>query len=98
MRSQVISISAKAVRFFLADSNPRRSTLKEGKKINVILKFHDGQIFRMTGTILRREKYQPGREHFVCLFERQLPQERISKEQAYLLENFPDFCGDKFSV
>jgi hypothetical protein len=93
MRLQVVGISAKAVRFFVPDFVPQKSALKEGSKINIAIKFHDGQIVRRSGVIIRREQCQEGREHFVGLFERELPQERINKEHAYLLKNFPDFCS-----
>jgi hypothetical protein len=93
MRLQVVGISAKAVRFFIPDFVSQESVLKEGSKINIAIKFHDGEIIKRGGTILKQERSQEGREHFVCLFERQLPTERIEKEHAYLLKNFPDFCN-----
>jgi hypothetical protein len=93
MRLQVVGISAKAIRFFVPDVVSQKVTLKQGSKINIAIKFHDGQVVKRGGTILRQERSQEGREHFVCLFERHLPTERIDKEQAYLLKNFPDFCS-----
>jgi hypothetical protein len=92
IRSQVIGLTAKAVRFFISDFNLQGLSLKQGDKIDIALRFHDGQVIKTTGTISRREQYQAGREYFICLFEQDLPQERLDKEQTYLLENFPDFC------
>jgi hypothetical protein len=93
MRLQVVGLSAKAVRFFIPDFITHELTLKEGDKINIALKFNDGQIVKRGGRILKEEKCQEGRKHFICLFDRHLPVERIDKEQAYLLKNFPDFCS-----
>ena len=93
MRLQVVGISAKAIRFFVPDFIRQKLTLKNGSKLNIVIKFHDGHIAKRSGTITRQEQCQEGREHFVCLFERLLPKERIDKEHAYLLKNFPDFCS-----
>ncbi len=96
IRSQVVGLSVKAVRFFIPDFIPKKLALKKGDKVNIALKFHDGQVIRRSGTILRLDKHHSDREYFVLLFERQLPQERINKEWAYLLDNFPDFCLEDF--
>lgn len=84
MRALVISLSAKAVRFFFSDFDPQESSLKQGEKVEIILKFHDGQVFEAKGTILRKDRYRKDKEYFVCLFEKELPRGRIEKEQAYL--------------
>jgi hypothetical protein len=93
MRLQVVGLSVKAIRFFVPDIVSKKSALKKGSKINIAIKFHDGQVIKIGGTILRQERHQEEREHFVCLFERLLPKERIDKELAYLKKNFPDFCS-----
>lgn len=93
MRLQVVGLSAKAIRFFIPDIVQMKSALKKGSKINIAIKFHDGEILRRGGTILRQERYQEEREYFVFIFERHLPQARIDKELAYLKKNFPDFCS-----
>ncbi len=95
MRSQVVGISVKAVRFFFSDFDPQRATLKKGGKVKITLKFHDGQVIKMTATVLRRDQYQEEREYFVCLFERELPQARINKEQVYLQKKFPDVSSEE---
>ena len=95
MRSQVVGISAKAVRFFFSDFDPQRSTLKQGGKVKITLRFHDGQVIKTTGTVLRRDQYQEEREHFVCLFDQELPPERVDKEQAYLQKKFPDVSSEE---
>jgi len=94
MRVQVVGLSAKAVRFFIPDINPQGLAFKEGDKLDIALKFHDGQVIRRNGTISRQDKYETDREYFVCLFDRNLPQERMEMEKAYLLAKFPDFCRD----
>ena len=65
-------------------------TLKKGSKVEIDLKFHDGYVAEISGIILRKDKYQEDRDHFVCLFDKELPQERIDTERAYLLKEFPD--------
>jgi hypothetical protein len=95
MRSQVVGISAKAVRFFFSDFDPQASTLKQGSKIKITLRFHDGQVVKTTATVLRRDQYQEDREHFVCLFDHELPPERIDREQTYLQKKFPDVSSEK---
>jgi len=95
MRSQVVGISAKAIRFFFSDFDPQIATLKLGAKVEISLKFHDGQVFKMTGTVLRRDRYQEEKEHFVCLFQPELPPERIDKELAYLKKKFPDISSEE---
>jgi len=94
MRSQVVGISAKAVRFFFSDFDPQASKLKRGVRVKINLKFHDGEVIKTTGTILRKDWYQEEREYFVCLFDQELLQERIDKEKAYLQKEFPDVSGE----
>ncbi|MFA5292880.1 MAG: hypothetical protein WC496_07600 [Phycisphaerae bacterium] len=94
MRLQVVGLSAKAVRFFIPDINPQGLAFKEGDKLNIALKFHDGQVINRGGTISRQDKYETDREYFVCLFDRHLPQERMEMEKEYLLAKFPDFCKE----
>lgn len=96
IRSQVVGLTAKAVRFFVSDLCPQKSSLQQGGKINITLKFHDGEVFKTAATILRQDQYQPEREYFVCFFDDELSQERIEKEKEYLLEKFPEFCKDGF--
>jgi hypothetical protein len=69
-------------------------TLKKGSKVKIDLKFHDGFIAKISGVILRKDKYQEDRDHFVCLFDEELPSERIDKEQTYLLKKLPEFSSD----
>jgi hypothetical protein len=96
IRSQVVGLSLNAVRFFVVDFNPQKSSLDKGGKIKLSLKFHDGQVIETVGTISRQELYQAGREYFICLLDEKLPQERLDKERQYLIEKFPDFCRDSF--
>ena len=96
IRSQVVGLTPKAVRFFVVDFNPQKSSLKKGEKIELSLRFHDGQVIKTAGTISRQEQYQEGKDYFVCLLDEELPQERLDKERQYLIEKFPDFCKDGF--
>jgi hypothetical protein len=95
MRSQVVGLSAKAVRFFFSDFDPQASSLKLGAKIKIFLKFHDGQVFKTVGTVLRKDHYEEEKEHFVCLFHPELPPERIDKEIAYLQKKFPEVSSEE---
>lgn len=94
IRSQVVGLTQKAVRFFVADFNPQKSRLKLGAKIEMSLKFHDGEIIKTAGVVSKQENYQTGKEYFLCLFDEPLTQERFDKEHQYLKEKFPDFCKD----
>ncbi|MBN1788162.1 MAG: hypothetical protein JW806_07180 [Sedimentisphaerales bacterium] len=97
IKSQVVGITPNAIRFFIADFNPQKSELKEGDRVKLSIKFRDSKVVKMNGTISRREKHYEDREFFVCLLDEGFPQERLDKEQAYLLKYFPDFCKDSFS-
>jgi hypothetical protein len=90
---QVVGITAKAIRFFVCDFNPNKAAFNKDSKFNFIIKFHDGQIIKKTGTIIREDKYQEDKTYFIYLFDNELPQERIQKEEEYLLKNFPGFCN-----
>lgn len=94
MRSQVVGLSAKAIRFFFSDFDPQKAALKPGARIKIALKFHDGQVFEMTGDVLKKDQYQQEKAYFVCLFQPQLPQERIDKELAHLQKKFPDISSE----
>jgi hypothetical protein len=96
IRSQVVGLTQKAVRFFVADFNPQKSSLKQGEKIEFSLKFHDGEVIEMAGIIAKQDQSPTGREYFLCLLDEELPQERLDKERQYLIEKFPDFCRDSF--
>lgn len=98
MHLQIVGISEKAIRFFISDFNPQRLALKGGNKIFMVLKFHDGEVVKRSGTILREDTYHDEKEYFVCLFDRHLPGQRIEKEKAHLLEKFPDFCEKVLSI
>jgi len=95
MQTQVVGISAKAVRFFFSDFDPQESSLKQGSKVKITLRFHDGQVIKTSGTILRKDQYRKDKEYFVCLFEKELPQARIEKERAYLKKKFPDISSEE---
>ncbi|MGA2915936.1 MAG: hypothetical protein ABSE89_07930 [Sedimentisphaerales bacterium] len=94
MRAQVVGISAKAVRFFFSDFDPQMATLKKGSKVKIDLKFHDGYVAKTSGIILRKDKYQEDRDHFVCLFDKEIPPKRIDKEQTYLLKKLPEISSE----
>ena len=94
MRAQIVGITAKAVRFFFADFDPQMGALKKGSKVKVNLKFHDEQASEISGVILRKDKYLEDKDHFVCLFDKELPQERMDTERAYLLKEFPDISNE----
>ncbi len=88
MQALVISLSAKAVRFFFSAFDPQESSLEQGGKVELILKFHDGQVIETRGTILRKVRYRQDKEYFVCLFDKELPRVLIEKERAYLQKKF----------
>jgi hypothetical protein len=92
----VLDISTKAVKFVLSGNDVNNLNLGSGSKIDIVIRFHDNQTIKTTGTILRRETDQSEGKIYVCIFDREIPSEVISKEQAHLLKNFPDFCRDKF--
>ena len=43
IRSQVVGLSIKAVRFFIPDFIPKELALEKGDKVNIDLKFHDAE-------------------------------------------------------
>lgn len=95
MRAQVVGISAKSVRFFFSDFDPQMENLKKQSKIRIEIRFHDGFVAKKNGVIIRKDKYQEDKDHFVCLFDKELPAERIEKEQTHLLKKLLTICTEK---
>lgn len=94
LSARVVDISVNAIKFEIPTHSFDSANLAINSKINMSVKFHDGQDLEISGKILRR---QDGNSIFVCIFDRQIPGTLINKEQAYLLKNFPDFCRNKFT-
>lgn len=94
LSAKVIDISVKAVKFMLPASEVNFTA---DSKIDMVLKFRDGQIINAVGTVLRQESDQLGKSVCVCIFDAEIPSAVINKEQSYLLKNFPDFCRKKFN-
>jgi hypothetical protein len=87
----VISISMKAVRFMLCGELADGVSLEKGQRILMILKFHDEQIVKVGGAILRHSTDRAGQKVYVCRFDCELPAELVNDEQAFILKNYPDF-------
>ncbi|HAL45425.1 MAG TPA: hypothetical protein DCP47_05860 [Phycisphaerales bacterium] len=51
---------------------------------------------KIDGKISRKLEDNAGNFIFVCMFVKEIPSEIISKEQAYLMHHFPDFCRKAF--
>jgi len=96
LSAKVIDISVTALRFELLTQKAEKANLTLAKKIKMEVKFHDGQLLKIEGTITRMTREQFSNCVFVCMFEKPISSEIITKEQSYLLKNFPDFCRKKF--
>ena len=93
--ARTLDISTNAIKFMLSGSDVNNLNLGSGSKIGIVIRFHDNRTIKTAGTILHRETEQSGKKIYVCIFDKKISSEIISKEQAYLLKNFPDFCRDK---
>jgi c-di-GMP-binding flagellar brake protein YcgR len=97
LKAKVIDISIKGLRFEINIQDATNAKLAIDSKLNMNIKFHDGQTMEVAGVIIRQLEDQFGKSTFVVIFDQQIKSEVINKEQAYLLKNFPDFCRQKFS-
>jgi hypothetical protein len=89
---RVIKISMKAVRFTPCGELADGVSFEDGQIIQMVFKFHDEQVVELGGVIFRHSTDKAGRKVYVCKFDSELSAELVSKEQAFLLRNYPDFC------
>ena len=94
--AKVVDISVRAVKLVFSRYDANNANFDIGSKMDISLKFHDGQTIEKTGSILRKETDHAGKFYVVCIFDSDIPSAVINKEESYLLKNFPDFCRDKF--
>jgi hypothetical protein len=90
----ITDISQNGIRF-VCNENCKDCTNPISLKSTVAFKiqFHDGETIDVKIKILRCERTLHSREKtYSGYIENSLSNERIAKEQAYLLNHFPDFC------
>ena len=92
----IIDISAKAVKF-TCNNKEDMETLHNETPVELKIEFNDGEILEVKGKIMNsyHDDSVPEQKYFVCYFEKEIPPARVSKEQAYLLKHFPDFCRNQ---
>jgi len=62
--------------------------------LDLRIQFHDGEILDIRVEITRcRSDLNSNKNSYSGIIEQGISVERISKEQAYLLNHFPDFAG-----
>lgn len=90
---EIIDLSAQAIKFTSYNKQDYDQLSKE-RHVELKLKFADSEILDVQGEIINiyDTKDASSRKYFVCLFDQKIAASRISKEQSYLLKNFPEFC------
>lgn len=91
---RIAEISKRSMRFIceISCSNCEKP-LKLADKLAFTVQFHDDETLDIAASVFRyfgELKTKTGT--FVVMLDVPLTQDRIAKEQAYLLKNYPDFC------
>lgn len=86
---EIIDISMKSMRFSSINEN---DYFEIGKDIELEIQFGDDNIIKRTARVTRFYDGANKKPHYVCIFIPQLPADRLSKEQAFVLRNYPYFC------
>lgn len=91
---KISDLSKKSFRFrCLTKCSKCDSPLTLNNKVAFTVKFYDGETLDIQAKIVRYfGDIETKTGNFVTLLLEQLSPERIKKEQAFLLKNFPDFC------
>ncbi len=91
---RIADISKKAVRFICEISCDKcNNPLKLTENMAFTVQFHDEEIIDMTASLYRYfSDLNNNAGTFVTVLDVPLTQERIIKEQSYLLKHYPDFC------
>ncbi|MEN6385270.1 MAG: PilZ domain-containing protein [Phycisphaerales bacterium] len=92
----LLDISVKAAKFRLPVCRAESHNLQLGSMIELKILFDDGSKFETSGTIFRKNESPPEVCVYVCMFRKEIPSEIVTKQQQYLLKNFPDFCRQAF--
>ena len=91
---RIIDISQRGIHFTCDDGSDQCSqpiTLRA--LLDLKIQFHDGEILDIRVEIIRcRSDLNSNKNSYSGIIEQGISVERISKEQAYLLNHFPDFC------
>ncbi len=87
----ILDISLESIRFVFKN---RQETVPVGDMLELEIKFHDDEM--ITRRIIVKNCYDDylSKHQYIGHFTKPLPSDRIGKEQAYVLRNFPDFCRD----
>lgn len=97
---RIINISQRGIVFVCRDpcnGCPQPITLKS--VLDLSIQFHDGQILDVKVRIIRCQSDLSSNENtFAGIIEHGISPKIISKEQAYLLRHFPDFCRSSVTV
>ena len=94
---RIAELSKKAIRFICEIKCRKcRQPMELNRKISFTVKFHDGEILDMEADVLRYFGDLSVRAgSFVTLLSAEISPNRINKEQAYLLKNYPDSTNEK---
>ncbi|MEN6385269.1 MAG: hypothetical protein ABFD79_08710 [Phycisphaerales bacterium] len=92
----VLDISVKAVKFEINLEDAKKANLILNSKVKLKIQFADDSVLETSGKIFRLDQTDPSVCVYVCMFSREIPQAIITKQQQYLLKNFPDFCRQAF--
>lgn len=95
LNAKVIDISIKAMRFEIYNVHNCKIEILPDRKLELKLKFRDGQTIEVAGMILPRLDNRKG-NIYICIFDEAIPSEIIAKESAYLLKHFKKFCIVKY--
>jgi hypothetical protein len=91
---RIVDISQRGILFTCDDGSDQCSrpiTLRT--LLDLKIQFHDGEILDIRVEIIRcRSDLNSNKNSYSGIIEQGISVERISKEQAYLLKHFPDFC------
>ena len=93
---RVADLSKKSIKFIcLIKCAKCTHPMRFNDKITFTLQFHDEEVIDLEAKVVRYfGELRTKTGTFVTLLSANLSSERIKKEQAYLLKNFPDFCRE----
>jgi len=93
---RIADLSKKAIRFTcLKKCSKCDKPIPFNKKIAFTLKFHDGETLDLKAEVTRYfAEVETKAGSFVAMVSENLPSERITKEQSFLLKTFPEFCRE----
>ena len=91
---RVADISRKGIKLFCDEGTQEHSApLEADSRLELKVRFHDNETFEATGRVVRTFHDPESKSRcVVCMLNRDIPGERINKEQSFLLKQHPEYC------